>query len=60
MEQAAAKHFCQLFVCSNEGNITTLNTYIRQQPSVVDDSLTVEQMFTSYVGFSPSPAGNRT
>ena len=49
MEQAAAKHFCQLFVCSNEGNITTLNTYIRQQPSVVDDSLTVEQMFTSYV-----------
>ena len=49
MEQAAAKHFCQLFVCSNEGNITTLNAYIRQQPSVVDDSLTVEQMFTSYV-----------
>lgn len=49
MEQATAKHFCQLFVYSNRGSVTPLNAYIRQQQSITDDSLTVEQMFTSYV-----------
>jgi len=49
MDASTAKHFCQLMVCSNEGTVTSLNAYIRQQQGIADDSLTVEQLFTSYV-----------
>lgn len=48
-QQSTAEHFCQLMVCNSEGAVTPLRAYIRQQGGDAGDSLTVEQLFTSYV-----------
>ena len=49
LPQQQAKHFCQLLVCDNENRITPLNAYIRQQPLEQNDSLSIEQLFATYV-----------
>ena len=44
-----AVHFCQLLVCDNDHRIMPLSAFIRQQSPLVDDSLSIEQFFTTYV-----------
>ena len=47
--QQQAKHFCRLLVCDNNNRIIPLSAYIRQQPLQQNDSLIIEQLFTTYV-----------
>ena len=50
LPQATAAHFCQLLVYDNTGNVQSLNSYIRRQPSTADtDSLSVAQSFCTYI-----------
>ena len=49
LPQEQAKHFCQLLVCDNNNRVTPLNAYIRQQPLQQNDSLSIEQLFATYV-----------
>ena len=47
--QTLAKHFCRLLVCDNDHRVMPLSAFIRQQTPLSDDSLTIEQLFTTYV-----------
>lgn len=47
--RATAAHFCQLMVCDNNGNIQSLNSYIRRQSPITQDSLSAAQSFCTYV-----------
>jgi hypothetical protein len=49
LHQKQAKHFCQLLVCDNENKVRPLSAYIRQQPLEQNDSLSIEQLFATYV-----------
>ena len=49
LPQATAAHLCRLMVCDNEGNISPLSNYIRQQQMMTNDSLSLEQLFAVYV-----------
>ena len=49
LPKATAAHFCRLLVCDGEGNISPISSYIRSHQTSPSDSLTQEQMFTTYV-----------
>ena len=49
LPQEQAKHFCQLMVCDNNNRVIPLHAYIRQQPLQQNDSLSIEQLFATYV-----------
>ena len=49
LPKATAAHFCRLLVNDREGRVCSLSSYIRSQQTATSDSLTLEQMFCSYV-----------
>ena len=49
LPQETAAHFCRLLVNDREGRVCTLSSYIRTRQATTSDSLTLEQLFCSYV-----------
>lgn len=49
LPKETAAHFCRLLVNDGEGRVCTLSSYIRKHQTETSDSLTLEQLFTTYV-----------
>lgn len=49
LPKETAAHFCRLLVNDGEGHVSTLGSYIRRHQTETSDSLTLEQLFTTYV-----------
>lgn len=49
LPKETAAHFCRLLVNDDEGHVCTISNYIRTHQTATSDSLTLQQLFTTYV-----------